>query len=59
MKLNHKAVGLTFILKRKIIGTNHPLFTFCDCFAYFFFFKPKQAKLNFSTNEYVLTPVKH
>lgn len=26
--------------------------------AYLFFLKTKQAKLNFSTNEYVLTPVK-
>lgn len=58
MKLNHKAVGLAFILKRKTIGTNHPLFALCDCYCFFIFKKKqtKQAKLNFSTN--VLTPVK-
>jgi len=61
MKLNHKVVELMFILKRKIIGTNHPLFAFCGCYCfsfYYFFKETKQAELYSSINEFVLTLVK-
>lgn len=48
-----------FTLKRKIIGTNHPLFVFHGCYCLSKTKQNKTGNLNYySVNEWVLTLVK-